>query len=156
MSCAWLITITDCMMQCTMQSHTHSVSTENNLVLMSSLLIGWRLSAETIDQWFRLLPVHLSLPVRIICCDQERFVSQIHVNTCQCVYATAGPIIEVKMWIRLTMVVLFVEISWLIHRQGTLELQQMSSTALEYQILFIYLTVLRWCLYCKLCEKTDA
>ena len=64
-------------------SHTHSVSTDNNSVLMISLLIGWRKPADTIDQWFRLLPVHLSSPVMTICYDQERCSSQIHVNTCQ-------------------------------------------------------------------------
>ena len=46
-------------------------------------LIGRRLSAEPFDQWFRLLPVQLSVPVMTICYDQERFVSRIHVNTCQ-------------------------------------------------------------------------
>ena len=36
------IIFADCIMQCTMQSHAHSVSTKNNSVLMISLLIGWR------------------------------------------------------------------------------------------------------------------
>ena len=43
-----------------------------------------KMSAYTIYQCVRLLPVHLSLPVTPICYVQVRFVSQIHVNTCQC------------------------------------------------------------------------
>ena len=35
------IIIADCIMQCIMQSHAHSVSTENNSVLMIRILIGW-------------------------------------------------------------------------------------------------------------------
>ena len=53
-------------------------------------LIGWRKSADTIDQRFRFLPVHLSSPVMTTCYDLERCVTQIHVNTCQCIKVIKG------------------------------------------------------------------
>ena len=43
------IIIAERMTQSTIQSHAQSVSTENNLVLLLTLLLGWRKSADTID-----------------------------------------------------------------------------------------------------------
>ena len=68
----------DFIIQCTMQSHAYFVNTEKNPVIMMSVLIGWRKSADTIDWWLRLLPVHLSLPVMTTCYDQARCLSLIH------------------------------------------------------------------------------
>ena len=53
-------------------------------MLRRSTLIGRRSSADLIIQWLRLLPAPISLPVMTACWYQARYVSQIHVNTCQC------------------------------------------------------------------------
>ena len=66
-----------------MQRHTHYVRTRNRSVLMMSVLIGWRKSADTIDQWLRNLLCHLFSPVMTTRYYQARCVSQIHVSTCQ-------------------------------------------------------------------------
>ena len=45
------------------------------------------------EKRLRLLLVHLILPVMTTCYNQARYVSQIHVNTCQCLTVVPHPIV---------------------------------------------------------------